>query len=242
MSRIADILNTTAHRTYPMPEKPWKQYQQWHENLLMHWKVPLSALVAFVPKGLTIDTFNEQAWVSIIAFSIKKLRPRFLPSWSPVSDFHEVNFRTYVMRDGIPGIYFLSIEASKLLPVLLARFFIGLPYIKSDISRTAGTYCSKNTSRNLELKAAYDLRGSLEPKSTLSYWLTERHALFQENGKKLHRVDIHHKPWPLRHMDITAQINGYPLIGNLTTTEPDLFHYAEKLDVVVWGRQNVNKL
>jgi uncharacterized protein YqjF (DUF2071 family) len=236
MNEFSDILNTTAHRTYPLPDKPWKQYQQWHGNLLMHWKVPLSALVGQVPNGLTIDTFDGNAWVSIIAFSVKKLRPKFLPSWPPASDFHEVNFRTYVIRDGIPGIYFLSIEAGKLLPVLLARIFIGIPYIKSDISRSAGIYCAKNRKRNLELKATYFAGDPLESSSALDYWLTERHALFQENGNKLHRLDIHHKPWPLHKMDIGASVTGYLQASNALAAAPDLVHYAERLDVLVWGR------
>ena len=242
MSRISDILNTTSHRTYPLPDKPWKQYQQWHENLLMHWKVQSSALANFLPEGLTIDTFDGQAWVSIIAFSVKKLRPRFLPSIPAVSNFHEVNFRTYVIRDGIPGIYFLSIEAGKLLPTLLARILIGLPYIKSDISRTVETYCSKNISKNLELEATYALREPLESSSALDYWITERHALFQENGDKLYRLDIHHKPWPLQHMDINARFSGYPLIGHPVASSPDLVHYADKLSVLVWGRQTVGSI
>lgn len=235
MDRITDILNTTYHRQYALPNKPWKQYQEWHENLFMHWKVQPSAIAAFLPEGLSIDTFNEKAWVSIVAFSVKKLRPRFLPYLPLISNFHEVNFRTYVIRDGIPGIYFLSIEAQKLLPVLLARLFIGLPYIKSDISRNAELYCSKNSGRNLELKATYTVGPPIEPRSGLDYWLTERHALYEQNGNELHRIDIHHKPWPLQHMKIASRITGYPLIGSPVANAPDLVHYAKRINVLVWG-------
>lgn len=239
MDSISDILNTNFHRQYPLPETPWKQYQQWHENLLMHWMVDPSALTAFLPEGLAIDTFNGQGWLSMIAFSVRKLRPRFLPHLPMISNFHEVNFRTYVIKDGISGIYFLSIEAGKLLPVLLARLFIGLPYIKSDISRTGQLYCSRNTKRNLELKASYTSGPPVEPISSLDYWLTERHALYQQNGNKLHRIDVHHKPWPLQHMKIDPMITGYPLIGDPVATMPDLVHYAKKLTVLVWGRKTV---
>lgn len=239
MDRISEILDTTFHRQYPLPDKPWKQYQQWHDNLFMHWKVPLSALTGFLPKNLTIDTFNEQAWVSMIAFTVKKLRPRFLPSLPPVSNFHEVNFRTYVIKDGVPGIYFLSIEAQKLLPALLARIFIGLPYIKSDISRDPGTYHSRNRKRNLQMKASYTVGPPIDVRSDLDYWLTERHSLYQQNGNKLHRLDIHHKPWPLQQLKISARITGYPLIGSPVAVTPDIVHYAQRIDVLVWGRQTI---
>jgi uncharacterized protein YqjF (DUF2071 family) len=205
----------------------------------MHWKVPPSALAGFVPKGLTIDTFNGDAWLSLIAFSVKKLRPRFLPPLPPISNFHEVNCRTYVVRDGIPGIYFLSIEASKLLPALLARLLIGIPYIKSEISRSTGIYRAKNRKRNLKLKATYSPGQPLQARSAMDYWLSERHALYQDNGNKLYRLDIHHKPWPLQQMEIDAQITGYPLIGSQRAAAPDLVHYAQQLNVLVWGRTNV---
>lgn len=239
MDRISDILKTNYHRQYPLPEKPWKQYQQWHKNLLMHWMVDPSALTVFLPEGLVIDTFNGQGWLSIIAFSVKKLRPRFLPPLPPISNFHEVNFRTYVIKDGIPGIYFLSIEAQKLLPALLARLFIGLPYVKSYIRRSGQLYLSRNRKRNLQLEAAYNPGRPVEPTSELDYWLTERHALYQQNGNKLHRIDVHHKPWPLQHMKIDPMITGYPLIGNPVATAPDLVHYAKKLTVLVWSRKTV---
>lgn len=239
MSKITDILNTTSHRTYPLPDKPWKQYQQWHENLLMHWKVTPSVLADFIPKGLTIDTFDKHAWVSIVAFSVRKLHPRFLPPLPSVSNFHEVNFRTYVIKDGIPGIYFLSIEAAKLLPVLLARVFIGIPYIKSEINRAPGVCCAKNASRNLDFKAIYSPLEPLESKTPLEYWLTERHALYQQNRSKLHRFDIHHKPWPLQHIDIDVCIKGYLPTSNALAIAPPFAHYAKRLDVVVWGRVKV---
>jgi uncharacterized protein YqjF (DUF2071 family) len=234
MNKITDILNTTYHRQYPMPEKPWKQYQQWHENLLMHWEISASEIARFVPKRLAIDMFHDKAWISIIAFSVKKLRMRFLPSFSPVSNFHEVNCRTYVIKDGIPGIYFLSIEAQKLLPVLLARLFIGIPYIKSEITRAPGLYQSRNQKRHLELIASYTIGPSIALSSELDYWLTERHALYQQNGNRLHRLDIHHKPWPLQQMEVNTQITGYPL-----DSTPDLVHYAKRVDVLVWGRQTI---
>ncbi len=198
-------------------------------------------LTAFLPSNLTIDTINNQAWVSIVAFSVKKLRPRFLPSFPFISNFHEVNFRTYVIKDGIPGIYFLSIEAHKLLPVILARLFIGLPYIKSDITRTANLYHSINRQAELQLKAIYKPIPALENSNDLNYWLTERHALYQQNGNKLHRIDVHHKPWPLQPMEVNLELSGYPLIGDriFARPTPDLTHYAEQLEVLVWGRQTV---
>jgi uncharacterized protein YqjF (DUF2071 family) len=239
MENIKEILNVTAHRQYSLPERPWKQYQQWHQNLFLHWQFDPAAIAALLPEGLKIDTINGKGWMSMVAFSVRKLRPRFLPAFPPISNFHEVNLRTYVIRDGIPGIYFLSIEAQKLLPALLARAFIGLPYIKSEINRSGNIYCSKNRKLMLELKAEYDPLPGIVPASGLDYWLTERHALYQENGSKLYRIDIQHKPWPLQQMNADVKNTGYPLIDSSFIRAPDLMHYAHELTVLVWGRKKV---
>jgi uncharacterized protein YqjF (DUF2071 family) len=111
MDKTESILQSTSHRQYPLPEKPWKQYQEWHRNLMLHWKIESSLIKGLLPDGLKLDNYEDGAWISIIAFTVKKLHPRFFPPMSFFSDFHEVNLRTYVIRDGIPGIYFFSIEA-----------------------------------------------------------------------------------------------------------------------------------
>lgn len=239
MESIKDILNCTEHRQYPLPKKNWIQYQQWHQNLLLHWKVDASVLKALLPEGLTLDTIDGQAWVSMIAFSVERLRPRFLPAIPLISNFHEVNFRTYVIKDGIPGIYFLSIEAQKLLPVLLARLLIGLPYLKSEIIRSGQLYRCRNRKKGFKLEVRYIPGPRVERVSELDYWLTERHALYEQNGNKLHRIDVQHKPWPLQQMNIDARISGYPLIGTPIASAAHLVHYAQELAVLVWGRVRV---
>ncbi|WP_256004999.1 YqjF family protein [Pedobacter deserti] len=235
MSTIADILSTTSHRQYDLPEEAWKHYQEWHQNLFLHWKLPLPALRPFVPEGLTIDTIHGDAWISFVAFSVKNLRPRFLPPFPLISDFHELNLRTYVIKDGIPGIYFLSIEAEKLVPALMARLLLGLPYFKSAIKRDHEKYSSRNLKRNLSFLCSYKVGPPITSKTALDYWLTERHALFEQRAGSLYRLDIHHKPWPIRNVSLHAQITGYPLVGTDKTDGPHLVHYADRVTVLLWG-------
>ena len=42
---------------------------------------------------------------------MEQIHPRLLPSIDSVSNFYELNIRTYVKSSGKPGVYFLSIEA-----------------------------------------------------------------------------------------------------------------------------------
>jgi uncharacterized protein YqjF (DUF2071 family) len=39
-----------------------------------------------------------------------------------------VNVRTYVIRDGVPGVWFCSLDINRVLPTAVARATYGLPY------------------------------------------------------------------------------------------------------------------
>jgi uncharacterized protein YqjF (DUF2071 family) len=56
------------------------------------------------------------------------IAPRGLFPLPWLSAFPELNVRTYVIRDGKPGVWFFSLEAGNSLAVWLARTFFKLPY------------------------------------------------------------------------------------------------------------------
>jgi uncharacterized protein YqjF (DUF2071 family) len=47
--------------------------------------------------------------------------------------FPELNVRTYVVRDGKPGVYFFSLDAASLLAVRMARALFHLPYFHANM-------------------------------------------------------------------------------------------------------------
>jgi uncharacterized protein YqjF (DUF2071 family) len=151
MSKIDEILASTGNRQYALPVKKWKYFQQWHDTLFLHWEVPVYFLREHIPKQIELDTFNNMAWVSLVAFEVRNMRVRNLPAVPYISNFQEINIRTYVIKDGIPGIYMFSIETDKLIEVLLTRAFIGLPYQKANIKRTPKKLVSENKASNQKL-------------------------------------------------------------------------------------------
>ena len=108
--KIKEILNQTNHRPWKIPNESWKFYQEWNRAVFLHWQVELSELKKFVPDELEIDLFDGKAWISVVAFTMEKIRPKYLPYFSPISNFDEINVRTYVKANGKSGVYFLSIE------------------------------------------------------------------------------------------------------------------------------------
>src|SRR3712207_4899595 len=61
-------------------------------------------------------------------------RPRSLPSVPPLSNFPELNVRTYVTAEDKPGIWFFSLDAHNPVAVRLARATFSLPYYDARMS------------------------------------------------------------------------------------------------------------
>jgi uncharacterized protein len=73
----------------------------------MHWPVPAELLRPLIPEPLVVDTHDGLAWVGITPFTTwDLLRPGFAPPLPFLSKSHELNVRTYVHLDGVPGVWF----------------------------------------------------------------------------------------------------------------------------------------
>ena len=118
---IGEILNTTDHRPWAIPNESWKYYQEWNHSIFLHWQVELSELQKFVPKELEIDLFEGKPWVSVVAFTMEKIQPKNLPAFPPISNFDEINIRTYIKSNNKTGVYFLSIEGGTRLSYQIAK-------------------------------------------------------------------------------------------------------------------------
>src|SRR5438876_2897222 len=108
--------------------------QRWTDLLFLHWRFAAGDVRPLVPPALGVDTFEGDAFVSLVGFAISGVRPPFLPPVPVLSSFNGVNVRTYVHRRGRdPGVWFLSLDASSALAVQAARLFFKLPYTTAHI-------------------------------------------------------------------------------------------------------------
>jgi uncharacterized protein YqjF (DUF2071 family) len=235
------------HRPWPLPEGPWLQGQTWRELLFAHWPLPAEALREAVPAELAIDTFDGCAWLGITPFRVTGLRVHGAPPVPRVSSFLETNVRTYVTREGRPGIWFFSLDASSTLAVRGARASFRLPYFRAAMSAVRdGDRVAYRTRRaggpaatlGVEYEPA-DAAGHAQP-GTLEHFLTERYCLYTFDDGRIWRAEIHHPPWPLQpaHADIAENTMAAPL-GIELPAEPPLLHYAHRQDVVVWPRRRL---
>jgi len=240
MGKISDIISDIAHRPWEIPKHGWHYYQQWNQVLFFHWKIPAESLQPLLPKNLELDTFDGDAWISLVPFTMQKIRPRYLPAFAPVSDFHEINLRTYVIKDGKPGVYFINIEAQKRLSAFLSRRLSGLPYEKSIIVRGVNTYKAENRLKQFFLDVEFAAKEAVTSKTPLEKWLTERYALYVDESGQLFRFDTHHREWKIRLIDIKKLNLNYKIGAiDLAAKKPDLAHYSDGVEVIAWKRATV---
>ena len=234
--RIDDILSQTEHRPWKLPTENWKFYQEWNNAIFLHWQVELAELKKFVPKELEIDLFKGKPWISLVAFTMEKIRPKNLPSFPPISDFDEINIRTYAKFNNKTGVYFLSIEGGKLASCKIAKGISELPYRFSKIKRQNGIYKSINKEFNDQLDVEFELGKSQTEKTEVGKWLTERYALFQDTKDSINEFDIHHLEWPTQKIELKKLKVDYSRFKNLITNKPNLTHYSKGVQVIAWNK------
>jgi uncharacterized protein YqjF (DUF2071 family) len=222
----------------------------WHDLLFMHWPVHEEALRSLIPPALHLDTFGGSAWLSVTPFRMTGVRPRFLPSVPPLSNFPELNVRTYVTAGGKPGIWFFSLDAGNPVAVRLARATFHLPYLDAEMScAVVGDevhYRSVRTrggTPGAELAARYRPVGepSESRPGTLENFLTERYCLYAADGRgNVYRGDIHHHPWPLQPAE--AEVEKLTMTEQIGVALPEtgpVLHFSERLDVLAWSPRRI---
>jgi hypothetical protein len=150
-----------------------------------------------------VDTFDGSAWVGLIPFSMRNIG---LPGMPPVpyfGSFPEVNVRTYVKCNGVPGVWFFSLDVNRFLPALVARTTYLLPYCwGSAENHRDGDIISAHVQRRWPHGASTSLRldigEPIEQPDDLSVFLSARWGLYSKglrNGVRYAPVD--HERWPL---------------------------------------------
>jgi uncharacterized protein len=186
----------------------------WLDVVFLHWRYDVAAVRPRVPAELEIETHDGGAWVGLVTLSMRVSRPP-VPVVPWLSVFPEINVRTYVLDpDGRPGVWFFSLDAGRLVPVLIAQAAYGLPYRWSAMSmRREETVIDYRCRRYWPAgPARCELTAELgEPipavrLSEFDHYLTARFTLLNHSPAGLIRSQADHQPWPLhtaslRHLD-----------------------------------------
>lgn len=227
-------------------------FQSWQKLLFLHWKYDPELIQKRLPPGLTVDTFDGSAWVGVVPFLMRKIRPTWSPVVPYISNFLELNVRTYAFDEhGTPGVWFLSLTANRLVAVAAARLFFHLPYVWgrmcADVAtdRTVDYQCRQFRDPHRRV-AQFTYRPRGEPASatpgTLEFFLVERYILFAQLGKSgLTTGQVHHTPYQIQPVDVSELsvnpivLDGLPDPGR----QPAIALYSEGVDVEVFGLKRI---
>jgi hypothetical protein len=238
------ILERVAHRPWDMPGGPWLMTQTWNDLLFAHWPVHVSDLRPLVPLAFVLDLFAGQAWIGVVPFYMTNVAPRGIPAISWISEFPELNVRTYVRIGDRPGVYFFSLDAGSWPAVRTARLLLNLPYFSAAMrvrpEQPAIAYESrrKDARQTANLRIDYRPAGApFEPLGeSLEYFLTERYCLYNVGRRgRPYRLEIHHPPWKLQPAEAVITENTMTDAAgiSLPPVEP-LLHFVKRQDMVAW--------
>jgi uncharacterized protein YqjF (DUF2071 family) len=239
---MKQLLAFTAHRPFPLPQRPWIMKQVWHDLLFAHWPIAPDDMSLLVPAPLEVDLFDGKAWAGVIPFHMSGIRGRGLPPMPGCRAFPELNVRTYVRYKGILGVYFFSLDAGSIAAVWGARATYSLPYYLARMQVTANEREISYTSSRVRVAAEF--QGSYAPVAAIElrrpgsaeHFLTERYCLYtvSRNGE-VRRAVIHHLPWPLQNAEADIQCNTMAAAAGITLPQtPPLLHFSKRLEVLVW--------
>jgi hypothetical protein len=239
--------------------------QRWAELGFLHWALPPPEVAPILPSGLTLDTFQGKAYVGLVPFTVTGARLPFTPALPFVSDFHEVNVRTYVhLRGRDPGVWFFSLDAASAPAVAVARLWFKLPYqyarmrLERSGDRARGETSEPGHGRTREIRYFSERIGpgrvpatcalvygpggperQARP-GTLAHFLVERYVLYAEHSGRLYRARVHHPPYPVQDGFVGhIEESLVQAAGLRRPDEAPLVHYAREVRVEVFPLRRV---
>lgn len=187
--------------------------QGWRSLASLHWRYDPAAVQRLLPDGFRVDTFDGSAWVGVLPFHMERIRVPRTPALGPLSTFPETNVRTYLIDPrGRRGVWFASLDITRLLTALVARVSYRLPYCWAAmaIERDGDTWRYRSRRRWPRGLATSDLAVRVgdpippDEVTDLDHFLSARWALGTRFGRRLMWADVDHPPWPLHRAEALA--------------------------------------
>jgi uncharacterized protein YqjF (DUF2071 family) len=211
-------------------------HQRWCRISFLHWPVDPRVLQTHLPAGLVVDACEGMGWVGLTPFHLRGLRPPGLPPMPWLSQFPEMNLRTYVRGPVGPGVWFFSLDADSALAVLAARLTYALPYRRARMRIDAEGSRVRYTSVGSDAVAAItvDVGEPLSPPDELALFLTERYRLYTRIAGRLATAAVEHRPWPLHRATLVRLVETVRQAASLPeAATPPLVHYSPGVRVRV---------
>ena len=206
----------------PDPVRFAMMRQEWRDLAYVHWRYDPEVVQGLLPAELTVDTFDGSAWVGLIPFSMRNIGLPHGPAMPYFGSFPEINVRTYVIRDGRPGVWFFSLDVNRFLPALVARLTYRLPYCWGRASHgvTESQWTTRVRRRWPRSVAPTEIvirPGDVIEPDDLDHFLTARWGLYSRSRRGVRYAPVDHEPWPLRAAELVRADSALVEVAGLPT-------------------------
>lgn len=204
----------------------------WYNTFFIHWRVPGAQLEPHIPQGLSLDLFDGDAYVSLVALRVVGPSPGLLlPLSSIFLEYYQLNVRTYVTAEAGQGILLLDTLVDRILPALGARLF-GMPYrFAADLSlMVRGNRVSLHAPGKDIAGEINDTAPFTPSEGSLESFLTDRFWVYARMGGTTYGLRIKHAPWQLRPVRLEGVLPS-SITGISGTNEPASANIDGRLDV-----------
>ncbi|GIF05204.1 YqjF family protein [Actinoplanes siamensis] len=180
--------------------------QRWTDLAFLHWAVDPARVAPLLPSGTVPDTIDGVTYAGLIGFRMERFG--FLGGFGVpyLGTFCETNVRLYsVDGEGRRAVVFRSLEAERLLPVLVARVSLRLPYMWARMRLTREgdelSYVSRRRwpgPRPATNRMRIRIGDPLAEPTALEHFLTARWGLHTRAWGRTRHLANEHPRWPLR--------------------------------------------
>jgi uncharacterized protein len=209
--------------TAPRPIRRPVLVQSWHDLAFLHWPVAPAVVAPLLPPGTWPDTFDGITYVGLIGFRMVGVGPLSGPGIPYLGTFCETNVRLYsVDAAGRRGVVFRSLDAARLLPVLVAIGSLRLPYrwswMRLDRDGDTLSYrCRRRWPgpRGAHSRMTVRVGAPVDEPSPLEHFLTARWGLHERVHGRTRYLPNEHPQWPLYRADLVDLDDGLVAAGGL---------------------------
>jgi len=183
--------------------------QFWADLTFVHWPVDPRTVAHLFPRGVRPDVFADGlTYVGLVPFVMRHTAVGSSLRVPYFGSFAETNVRLYSIDDaGHHGVYFLSLETTRLAVVGFTRAVLGVPYtwarmrVTRDGDRISYDSTRRWPRRGLRSRLTVQVGDVVEP-TPLEVWLTARWGAHSRKAGRTWWVPNEHEPWPLRAAEV----------------------------------------
>jgi uncharacterized protein YqjF (DUF2071 family) len=183
--------------------------QAWLDLTFVHWALDPGVVAPLLPDGVRPDVLDGVTQVGLVAFRMRDVGIWRSPTIPYFGSFAETNVRLYTVDEaGRRGVFFLSLDATRLVPVLVARA-LGVPYLWSRMSVTAAgddhAYACRRRwpgPRGVTCRLVVRPGASIAEPTTLERWVTARWGLHLSGRTGPAYWPNEHPEWPLHRAEL----------------------------------------